>query len=258
MDTPCRKFPKSFTGDSATSNFEGGRHNRFRPSTRQTILDHTVHRDPETSLANNPLRPASNRCAQMGRPPAATPRSISREIKNWINRFSAVHAIAICPKCAGIHDPRATPERGALALDPSDSHPLRLKCSKCKKHLAAASQLKTAVVIAEVPFPPEQAECPCNPDEFLALSTTTANIKDDLNETRQILQKTRDERDELRLEVEKLKSIPDPKTATGAGAAEDTDTGNVHQEAEDQDIPNHEQEPRDLQAPTTDLNGTNI
>ena len=113
-------------------------------------------------------------------------------------------------------------------------------------------------MVAEVPFPQEQAECPCNPDEFLALSNTTANIKDELNETRQILQTTRDERDELRLEVEKLRSIPDPETATAAGAAEDTDAGNVHQEAEDQDIPNHEQEPRDLQAPTTDRNGTNI
>ena len=194
----------------------------------------------------------------MGRPPAATPQSISREIKNWINGFSAVQAIAICPKCAGLYDPPATPERGTLALDPSDSHPLRLKCSKCKKHIAAASQLKTAVVIAEVPFLPEQTECPCNPDEFLALSNTTADIKDDLNETRQILQTTRDERDELRLEVGKLRSIRDPETATGAGAAKDTDRGNVHQEAEDQDIPNHEQEPRDLQASTTDLNGTNI
>ena len=58
--------------------------------------------------------------------------------------------------------------------------------------------------------------------------------------------------------MEKLRSIPDPETATAAGAAEDTDAGNVHQEAEDQDIPNHEQEPRDLQAPTTNLNGTNI
>ena len=167
-------------------------------------------------------------------------------------------AVAICPKCAGIHDPPATPERGTLALDPSDSHPLRLKFSKCKKHLAEASQLKTAVVIAEVPFLPEQTERPFNPDEFLALSNTTANIKDGLNETSQILQTTRDERDELRLEVEKLRSIPDPETASGAGAAEDTDSGNVHQEAEDQDIPNHEQEQRDLQAPTTDLNGTNI
>ena len=194
----------------------------------------------------------------MGRPSAATPRSISHEIKNWINRFSAEQAIPICPKCAGIHDPPATPERGTLSLDPSDSHPLRLKCSKCKKHLAAASQLKTAVVVAEVPFLPEQTECPCNPDEFLALSNTTANIKDELNETWQILQTIRDERDELRLEVEKLRSIPDPETATGAGAAEDTNTGNVHQEAEDQDIPNHEQEPRDLQTPTTDLNGKNI
>ena len=140
----------------------------------------------------------------------------------------------------------------------SDSHPLRLKCSKCKKHLPAASQLKTAVVVAEVPFLPEQTECPCNPDEFLALSNTTANIKDELNETRQILQTTRDERDELRLEVEKLRSIPDRETATAAGATEDTDAGNVHQEAEDQDIPNHEQETRELQVTTTDLNGTNI
>ena len=146
----------------------------------------------------------------------------------------------------------------AASPDPADSHPLRLKCSKCKKHLAAASQLKTAVVVAEVPFPPEQTECPCNPDEFLALSNTTANIKDELNETRQILQTTRDERDELRLEVEKLRSIPDPETATAAGATEDTDAGNVHQEAEDQDIQNHEQETRELQVPTTDLNGTNI
>ena len=163
----------------------------------------------------------------------------------------------MCWKCAGIHDPPATPERGTLALDPSDSHPLRLKCSKCKKHLAAASQLTTAVVTAEVPFLPEQTECTCNLDEFLDLSTTTANIKDDLNETRQILQTTRDERDardELRLEVEKLRSIPEPDAATAAGAAEDTDGGNAHQEAEDQDIPNHEQEPRDLQAPTADLN----
>ena len=166
----------------------------------------------------------------MGRPPAATARSISPEIKNWINRFSAVQAIAICPKCAGIRDPPATPERGTLALDPSDSHPLRLKYSKYKMHLAAASQLKTAVVVAEVPFQPEQTECPCNPDEFLALSNTTANIKDELNEARQILQTTRDERDELRLEVEKLRSIPDPETATAAGATEDTDAGNVHQE----------------------------
>ena len=126
---------------------------------------------------------------------------------------------------------------------------------------AVGSQARRAVLErrlrdrAEVPFPPEQTECPCNPDEFLALSNLTANIKDELNETRQILQTTRDERDELRIQVEKLRSIPDPETATGAGAAEDTDTGNVHQEAEDQDIPNHEQEPRDVQAPTTDLNG---
>ena len=176
----------------------------------------------------------------MEHPPAATPLSISREIKNWIKHFSAEQAIAICPKCAGIHYPPATPDRGTLALDPSDSHPLRLKCSKCKKLLAPANQLKTAVVTAEVPFLPEQTECPCNPDEFLTLSNTTANIKDELNETRQILQTTRDERDELRLEVGKLKSIPDPETATGAGAAEDADTGNVHQEADDQDIPNHE------------------
>ena len=190
----------------------------------------------------------------MGRPPAATPRPISREIKNWIDRFSAVQAIPIFPKCAGLHDPPATPERGTLALDPSDSHPLRLKCSKCKKHLAAASQLKTAVVIAEVLFLPEQTECRRNPGEFLALSNTTASIKDELNETRQILQTTRDERDELRLEVEKLRSIPDPETATGAEAAEDTDTRNVHKEAEYQDIPSHEQEPRDLKAPTADLN----
>ena len=151
----------------------------------------------------------------MGRPPASTPRSISREIKNWINRFSAVQAIAICPKCTGIHDPPATPERGTLALDPSDSHPLRLKRSKCKTHLAAQSHLKTAVVIAEVPFLPEQTECPCYPDEVLALSNTTANIKDNLNETRQIFQTTCDERDELQLEVEKLRRIPDPETATG-------------------------------------------
>ena len=190
----------------------------------------------------------------MGRPPAAKSRPISREIKNWIDHFSAVQAIAICPKCAGLHDPPATPERGTLALDPSDSHLLRLKCSKCKKHLAAASQLKTAVVIAEVPFPPEQTECPCNPDEFLALSTSTANIKDDLYETRHILQTTRDERDELRLEVEKLRRTPDLATATGAGAAEDADRGKVHQEAEDQDILSREQEPRNLQAPTADLN----
>ena len=88
----------------------------------------------------------------------------------------------------------------------------------------------------------------------MALSSTTANIKDELNERRQILQKTRNERDELRLEVEKLRSIPDPETATGAGAAEDTDGGNVHQGAEDQDIPSHEQEPRGLQTPTADLN----
>ena len=107
-------------------------------------------------------------------------------------------------------------------------------------------------MIAEVPFPPEQTECPCNPDEFLALSTMTANVKDDPNETRQILQTTRDERDEPRLEVEKLRSIPDPETATGAGAAEDTDRGNFHQEAEDHDIANHEQEPRNLQPPTAE------
>ena len=169
-----------------------------------------------------------------------------------------MQAIAICPKCGGLHDQPATHERGTFALDPSDSHPLRLKCSKCKKHLAAASQLKTAVVIAVVLFLSEQTECPCNPGGFLALLNTTANIKDDLNETRQILQTTRDERGELRLEVEKLRSIPDPETATAAGAAEDTDAGNVNQEAEDHDIPNHEQERRDLQAPTTDLNGTNI
>ena len=190
----------------------------------------------------------------MGCRPAATPRPISREMKNWIDRFSPVQAIAICPKCAGLHDPPATPGRGTLALDPSDSHPLRLKCSKFNKHLAAASQLKTAVMIAEVLFPPEHTNCPCNPDEFLALSTTTANIKDELNETRQILQTTRDERDELRLEVEKLRRTPDPETGTGAGAAEDTDKGNVHEEAEDLDIPSHEQAPRDLQAPTADLN----
>ena len=165
-----------------------------------------------------------------------------------------MQAITICPRCAGLHDPPATPELGALALDPSGSHSLRLKCSKCKKHLAAASQLKTAVVIAEVPFPPEQTQFFCDPDEFLALATTTANIKDDPNETRQILQTTRDERDELRLEVEKLRRTPDPETATGAGAAEDADRGNVHQEAEDQDIPSHEQEPRELQSPTADLN----
>ena len=54
--------------------------------------------------------------------------------------------------------------------------------------------------------------------------------------------------------MEKLRSIPDRETATAAGATEDTDAGNVHQEAEDQDIPNHELEPRDLQAPTADLN----
>ena len=195
----------------------------------------------------------------MGRPPAATPRSILREIKNWIDRFSAVPAIAICPKCAGLHDPPATPERGTLAPDLSDSRPLWLKCSKCKKHLAAESQLKTAVVIADVSILPGQTECPCNPDEFLALSNTAANIKDDLNETRQILQTTRDERNELRLEVEKLRSIPDPETATGTGGgAEDTDAGNVHQEAEDQDIPSHKQEPRDLKAPPADLNEENI
>ena len=145
------------------------------------------------------LGDASNRCAQMGRPLAAIPQSIAREIENWINRISTLQAIAICPKCAGLHDPAATPERGTLALDPSDSHPLRQKCSKCKKHLAAESQLKTAVVIAEVPFLPEQTDCPCNPDEFLALSNTTANIKDELNETWQILQTTRDERNELQL-----------------------------------------------------------
>ena len=113
-------------------------------------------------------------------------------------------------------------------------------------------------MVAEVAFLPEQTECPCNPDEFLALSNTTANIKDEQNETRQIPQTTRDERDELRLEVAKLRSIPDLETATAAGAAEDTDRGNVRQEAEYQDIPNHEQEPRDLQVPTTDPNGTNI
>ena len=100
----------------------------------------------------------------------------------------------------------------------------------------------------------KQTECPCNPDEFLALSTTTANIKDDLNETAQILQTTRDERDELRLEVEKHRRTPDPETATEAGAAEDTGREHVHEGAEDQDIPSHEQEPRDLQAPTADLN----
>ena len=121
---------------------------------------------------------------------------------------------------------------------------------RCSRSLGAFH----TVVPNEVPLPPEQTECPCNPDEFLALSTTTANNKDDLNETRQILQTTRDERDELRLEVEKLRSIHDPETATEAGAAEDTDRGNLHQEAEDQDIPSHEQEPRDLQAPTADLN----
>ena len=190
----------------------------------------------------------------MGSPPAATPRPISREVKNWIDRFSAVQATEICPKCAGLHDPPATPECGTLALDPSDSHPLRLKCSKCKKHLAPASQLKTAFVIAEDPFPPERRDCPCNPDALLALTTTTANIKEDLNEKRQVLQTTRNERDEIRLEVEKLRRTPDPETATGAGAAEDTDKGNVRQEAEEQDIPSHEQEPRDLQAPTVDLN----
>ena len=54
--------------------------------------------------------------------------------------------------------------------------------------------------------------------------------------------------------MEKLRRSPDQKTATVAGAAEDTDRGNVHQEAEDQDIPSHEQAPRDLQASTADLN----
>ena len=107
-------------------------------------------------------------------------------------------------------------------------------------------------MIAEVPFLPEQTECPCSPDEFLALSNTTANIKDDLNETRKILQTTRDEREE------KLRRIPDPETATGAGAAEDTDTGNIHQEAEYQVILDNEQEPRDLQAPNADLNEEKI
>ena len=149
-------------------------------------------------------RVASNQCSRMRRPPAATPRSISREIKNWIDRFSAVQAIAICPKCGALHDPPATPERGTLALDPSDSHPLRLKCSKCKKHLAAESQLKTAVVIEEVPFLPAQTECLCNPDDFLALSNATNSIKDDLNETKQILQATRTERDELLLKLKIL------------------------------------------------------
>ena len=156
------------------------------------------------------------------------PKSISREIKNWIDRFSVVQAIAICPKCAGLYDPRATPERGTLALDPSGSHPLRLKCSKYKKHLVAESQLKTAVVIAEVTFLPEQTGCPCNPDDFLALSNTTANIKDDLKETRQIIQTTRDERDELQLEVEKPRRIRDPETETGAEAAVYIDTGKVN------------------------------
>ena len=69
--------------------------------------------------------------------------------------------------------------------------------------LAAERQLKTATVIAEVPFLPAQAGFPCNPDEFLALSNAIANIQDDLNETRQILHATRAEHDELQLEVEK-------------------------------------------------------
>ena len=88
----------------------------------------------------------------------------------------------------------------------------------------------------------------------MVLSTTTDNIKDDLNGTRQILQTTRDERDELWLEVEKPGRIRDPETATGVGAAEDTDWGNVHQKAGDQDVPSHEQVPRDLQTLTADLN----
>ena len=149
-----------------------------------TTLSRDLSREQPSTPGFQPLRP--NGAPTRGYA-AITPRSISREIKNWINRFSAVQAIAICPQCAGIHDPPATPERATLALDPSDPHPLRLKCSKCKKHLAAASQLKTAVVVAKVPFLPEQTECPCNPDEFQALSNTTANIKDDLKETMQIL-----------------------------------------------------------------------
>ena len=84
-------------------------------------------------------------------------------------------------------------------------------------------------MVAEVPFLPEQTECPCNPDEFQALLNTTANIKDDVNETMQILQTISDERGDLQLEIEKLRSIPDPETATRAEAAEDTDEGNVHQ-----------------------------
>ena len=77
-------------------------------------------------------------------------------------------------------------------------------------------------MIAEVPFLPDQTECPCNPDEFLDLSNTTANIKDDLNETRQILQTTRDERDELQLEAAKLRSIPDPETVWRSTFASDS------------------------------------
>ena len=47
-----------------------------------TICEYSAYSLKPISLANNLPRPASNRCAQMGRPPAATPRSISREIKN--------------------------------------------------------------------------------------------------------------------------------------------------------------------------------
>lgn len=119
------------------------------------------------------------------------------ESKNGFDHFSAVQAVAIYLKFAELRDPQETPERSALALDPSDSHPLQLKCSKCKKHFTAESQLKTAVEIAEVPFLQSQKEHPCNPDEFLSLSNATANIKEDLNELRQILQATFAERDVL-------------------------------------------------------------
>ena len=66
-----------------------------RPCIRYCTLFSTPLPIAQTSLANNLLRLASNRCAKIGRPPAATPRSISGEIKNRIDRFSAVRTFCL-------------------------------------------------------------------------------------------------------------------------------------------------------------------
>ena len=80
--------------------------------------------------------------------------------------------------------------------------------------------MKTSVVLAEVPFKTQETECPRAPQEFLALANATAMLKEELDETKQILSATLSGKDQLQDEVNKLRRCADPGSSDAVHTAE--------------------------------------